>query len=128
MNNKSLYRSIVLALCLTFVTSYSGSMISATKAKFEAMISVGIFDGVSDTRQLRAVQGREDGQYQVLQFDDPSKMPKIEGSGLTTLYRNSVKNDEKNPILDTATESLVTKPKPTTSLTSEPAKNPNPND
>lgn len=49
MNNKSLYRYIVLALCLTFVTLYSGNMISATKTKFEAMVSVGIFDGVSDT-------------------------------------------------------------------------------
>lgn len=63
MNSKYLYRSIVLALGLTLATSY-GSMISAntsadfsdlkdlnaaTMAKFDAMISAGIFNGVSDT-------------------------------------------------------------------------------
>lgn len=67
MNNKFLFRSIVLALGLTFTTSYGGSIISAnsakssadftdlkdldaaTKAKFDAMISSGIFNGISDT-------------------------------------------------------------------------------
>ncbi|WP_340008877.1 S-layer homology domain-containing protein [Paenibacillus sp. FSL K6-0276] len=65
--------------------------------------------------------------HKSLQFDDPSKMPKIDISGLTTLYGNSVKNDERNPIPVTATELLVTKPRSTTpSTTSEPATNQSP--
>lgn len=63
MNKKSLIRTIVLALGLTSAASFGGSMISAktsadfsdledldaaTKAKFDALFSAGIFDGISD--------------------------------------------------------------------------------
>ncbi len=63
MNKKSLISSFVLVLGLTFAVSYGGSIVSAktsaeftdlkdldtaTKAKLDALISVGIFDGMSE--------------------------------------------------------------------------------
>ncbi len=63
MNKKSLISSFVLVLGLTFTVSYGGSIVSAktsaeftdlkdldtaTKAKLDALISVGIFDGMSE--------------------------------------------------------------------------------
>lgn len=87
MNNKSLYRSIVLALGLTFVTSYSGSIISAEKTLAETgtdalgvgftgscsylgcRILTSIFTKMSDFRQkISGLSPMDQGRLTVLYY------------------------------------------------------------